>query len=207
MFIKICGITRLEDAEAAVQLGADALGFVFWPRSPRLVDPARVGEMTGALSRPVLTVGVFVNQPADEVNRVADRARLGAVQLHGDETPQYAAAIERPIIKAIRVDEGAPRLEWPEGVMWLVDALDRDRRGGTGKRANWSAAAVVAKERRVLLAGGLNAANIADAIAEVRPFGVDVSSGVELVPGLKDKQRLIAFFQALHEVNHHTARS
>jgi phosphoribosylanthranilate isomerase len=195
MFVKVCGITRVEDALAAVELGADALGFVFWPNSPRVIDPFRARAIVAALPPFVSVVGVFVNQPASYVNGVAALARLTAVQLHGDEDAAYAAAMTRPVIKAVSgnsSDEDA----WPERVTLLVDAHDLVKRGGTGRAADWAAAARVAQTRRVLLAGGLNADNINDAVAQVRPFGIDVSSGVESSPGIKDRNRMAAFLKA-----------
>ena len=201
MLVKICGITRREDADAAVELGAAALGFVFWPGSPRLVDEERVRDIADSLPPFVTPVGVFVNQDRDVINRIADRARLGAVQLHGDETPEQAAAIERPVIKSVAGDLREPSLaaKWPSRVMLLVDAHDPIRRGGTGHTANWDAAARLAARRRVVLAGGLRPENVAEAVARVRPFGVDVSSGVEASPGVKDVNRLRALFAALTE--------
>ena len=195
MFIKICGMTRQEDALAAVECGASAVGFVFWPGSPRFIDPERARAIVETLPSRVTTVGVFVNQSADEVNAIADRVRLGAVQLHGDEDPEFAAAMTRAVIKTVSVENAAIN-GWPEQVTLLVDAHDSVLRGGTGKVANWPAAATLAKRRRVLLAGGLTPENVGQAIAEVRPFGIDVSSGVELAPGIKDHQRLKALFEA-----------
>jgi phosphoribosylanthranilate isomerase len=199
MLVKICGITRLTDAEAAVEAGADALGFVFWPDSPRFVDPYRARAIVAALPPFVTAVGLFVNQPIEYVNGIASLVRLGAVQLHGDETPAYAARIGRPIVKAITVaaPEEGPMAEWPASVTMLVDAHDPERRGGTGRTVDWGRAATVAAARRTLLAGGLTPDNVREAIAQVRPYGVDVSSGVEAKPGVKDRARLTALFDAI----------
>jgi len=200
MFVKICGITRREDAEAAVAAGANALGFIFWPGSPRAVDPYRARAIAESLPPFVTTVGVFVNQPLDYVSGVASLVRLGAVQLHGDETPAYAAAVRRPVVKAIGVDEGftLETLEaWPRSVIVLLDVHDPARRGGTGRTIDWSLAAGAASARPVVLAGGLAPENVAEATARVRPFGIDVSSGVETAPGIKDPQRLAALFKVL----------
>ena len=196
MFVKVCGITRVEDALTAVGLGADALGFVFWPASPRFIDPFRARAIAAALPPFVGVVGVFVNQPLAYVNGVAALARLTAVQLHGDEKAEYAAAMTRPVIKAVSGTVTGDR-QWPERVTLLVEAPDRDKRGGTGKVADWSSAARVAQSRRVLLAGGLKAENVKDAVAQVRPFGIDVSSGIESSAGIKDRNRMAAFFEAL----------
>jgi len=198
MFVKICGITRHEDATAAVSEGANALGFVFWPGSPRFIEPSRAREIVETLPPFVAAVGVFVNQPAGHVIRVAGLARLSVVQLHGDEDEAMAAGIPLPVIKAVSARGGivADR-QWPERVMLLVDADDPIRRGGTGMTVDWSVAAALARTRRVLLAGGLGPDNVAEAIERVRPFGVDVSSGIEASPGVKDRTRLTALFEAI----------
>jgi phosphoribosylanthranilate isomerase len=143
-------------------------------------------------------VGVFVNQPASHVNSVAKLAGLSAVQLHGDEDERAAAEMTLPVIKAVSVRDGAfPDRQWPERVMLLIDADDQIRRGGTGMTANWPAAAALARRRPVLLAGGLRPDNVAEAIRCVRPFGIDVSSGVEQSPGIKDRRLLAALFEAV----------
>ena len=196
MVVKICGLTRVEDAREAVEQGAMAVGFVFWPDSPRFVDPFRARAIAATLPPFVAAVGVFVNQSVSYVNHVASLVRLTAVQLHGEETPSYALAVERPVIKAI-VPRGQSLDDWPSRVTLLVDADDPIRKGGTGSKADWAAAAAVAGKRRVLLAGGLTPENIAEAVSTVRPFGVDVSSGVEAAPGIKDPRRLAALFRAL----------
>jgi phosphoribosylanthranilate isomerase len=209
LLVKICGITRLEDAEAAVAAGAGALGFVFWPESPRFIDPYRARAIAAALPPFVTTVGVFVNQAAEYVNGVSSLVRLGAVQLHGDETVEYAAAIARPIIKAIAVNAGTTAgavEEWPLRTMPLLDVHDPLRRGGTGRLVDWTIAAAIAARRRAILAGGLTPDNAAEAIARVRPFGIDVSSGVEHSPGIKDHGRIRALFEVVHDIDH-AARS
>jgi phosphoribosylanthranilate isomerase len=200
MLIKICGITRLEDARAAIAEGADALGFVFWPGSPRCIAPAAVRAIVGELPASVMYVGVFVNQPLDEVSGAAELAGLTHVQLHGDETAEYARGLGRPVIRAITLPSDGFEDGWPAETTWLVDAHDRERRGGTGTQADWNAAAEVASRRRVILAGGLRPENVAEAITRVRPFGIDVSSGVEQAPGVKDPVRLAALFRAARSV-------
>jgi phosphoribosylanthranilate isomerase len=204
MFVKICGITRRQDADAAVSAGADALGFIFWPESPRFIDPFRARAIAAALPAFVTPVGVFVDQPAEYVNSVASLAQLGAVQLHGEETIPYARAMKRPVVKAIALrDDTQAALDgievWPARVLVLLDVHDPVRRGGTGRTIDWTAAAEVARRRRVVLAGGLTADNVGEAIARVRPFGIDVSSGVEAAPGVKDHGRLKALFEAVHD--------
>jgi len=198
VIVKICGITRAEDARLAVSLGATAIGFVFWPSSPRAISPLRARAIVDALPASVTTVGVFVNAGRDEIEAAADEANLQAVQLHGDETPDLARSLSRRVIKAITlagdIDERVN--EWP-GTMLLLDAHDAAKRGGTGRVIDWDRAAAIARARDVILAGGLGPANIADAVARVRPAGIDVSSGVESSPGIKDPEKLRALFDAL----------
>jgi len=206
MFVKICGITRVEDAEAAVAAGASAIGFVFWPDSPRFVDPHRARQIAAILPPFVTPVGVFVNQPLDYVRGVASLVRLGAAQLHGDETTEYAARLSTPVIKAVSTADAGTRA-WPPPALLLLDVHDPVKRGGTGLTIDWTAAAAVAAQRSILLAGGLTPDNVAEAVARVRPFGIDVSSGVERTPGIKDHQRLRALFEAIHDTGHITTRS
>jgi phosphoribosylanthranilate isomerase len=205
MLVKICGITRLEDAVAAVDAGAGAIGFIFWPASPRFIDPHRARKIVARLPPFITPVGVFVNQPLDYVNGVSSLVRLGAVQLHGDEAPDFAARVTSPVIKA--VSPGAGTATWPAEVRLLLDVHDPVARGGTGRTIDWTAAAEIASRRNILLAGGLTPDNVAGAIARVRPFGIDVSSGVEIAPGIKDHRRLLALFEAVHDAGHITTRS
>ncbi|HEY7186747.1 MAG TPA: phosphoribosylanthranilate isomerase [Vicinamibacterales bacterium] len=193
---KICGITRLGDALFAVREGATAIGMVFWPRSPRRVDMAVAADIVAALPADVLAVGVFVNASIDEVREVVNTTGIRVVQLHGDEPPNYAAAIGRPIFRSTTLDNVADAArEWPQDTTLLLDKADPVRRGGTGEVVDWSRAANVARERRILLAGGLTADNIEEAIVSVRPFGVDVSSGVEASPGVKDSSKVSQFLK------------
>jgi phosphoribosylanthranilate isomerase len=194
MFLKICGITRLSDALHAVDHGAGALGFVFWPESPRHITAERAAAIIGALPRGVEAVGVFVNEPVEGVRAVVAQTGISTIQLHGDEAPAYAEALDRPVLRAVAVD----RVEqawavWPPGTRLLMDAADPVRRGGTGKALDWQLAAVAARGRRVVLAGGLTPDNVAEAIRTVRPFGVDVSSGVEDAPGVKNTDKVARF--------------
>ena len=204
MLVKICGITRLEDAEAAIELGAGAIGFVFWPNSPRYLDPERARAIVAALPPFIATVGVFVDQTARLVNGVAARVGLSTVQLHGDEPIEMLGEIERPVVKAMALRASTTAEEadaWPSRVRLLIDAYDPDQRGGTGRAVDWKRAAAFAARRPVVLAGGLHAANVADAILTVKPFGIDVSSGVESSPGIKDHSRLRALFDAVAAAN------
>jgi phosphoribosylanthranilate isomerase len=200
MLVKICGITRVEDADAAVAAGARALGFVFWPESPRYIDPYRARAVIATLPPFVTPVGLFVNQPLEYIRGVASLARLGAVQLHGDESVAFAEAIRNPVIKALTLRDRFN--DWPTRARVLLDAHDPAQRGGTGRPIDWDAAAIVAAARPILLAGGLTPDNVTEAVARVRPFGIDVSSGVERSPGIKDHGKIAALFEALHEHVH-----
>ena len=196
MIVKICGITRLEDAQQAVAHGATAIGFVFWPRSPRYVAPDRAAEIVRTLPSAVITVGVFVNEPVDRVRAIAATAGVGIVQLHGDEPPAYADAVGYPIFRSVTLDDAVEAsAAWPVGTKLLLDAADRDRRGGTGVQVDWSRAAAIARQHPVILAGGLTPDNVAEAIGFVEPYGVDVSSGVESVPGIKDATKVARFLE------------
>lgn len=197
--IKICGITRPEDATLAVQLGADAVGFVLWPASPRAVTPAQAAaiDTTGGFSA---RIGVFVNAPPREVAEAVRVARLGAVQLHGDEDASDFSQVGAPVIKAMTLTDSsdvARAIALPAEVTVLVDASDSAKRGGTGRLADWSLARAVSDARPVILAGGLSASNVGDAIRAVRPWGIDVSSGIEAAPGVKSSERMRDLFSAL----------
>jgi phosphoribosylanthranilate isomerase len=202
VLVKICGITRLADAELAVECGAGALGFVFWPDSPRFIDPESARTIVATLPPAVIPVGVFVNQSREYVNEVAAKVLLGAIQLHGDESVEYARAMIRPVFKAIALAEANEESidTWPLETMMLLDVHDPVRRGGTGRTVDWSRASTVARRRPVILAGGLTPENVGEAISRVGPSGIDVSSGVESSPGLKDSDRLKALFAAMKKV-------
>jgi len=193
MFVKVCGITRLTDALHAQQAGATALGFVFWPRSPRYIAPERAAEIIRELPATLATVGVFVNETVDGIRDAASRSGINTVQLHGDEPPAYADALGWPLLRSVTVGEADGCAAWPADTVFLVDAADPVRRGGTGGRVDWQRAASIARDRRVILAGGLTPANVKQAIATVRPYGVDVSTGVEEAPGVKDFAKVAAF--------------
>jgi phosphoribosylanthranilate isomerase len=198
--VKVCGIQRVEDAVLAAALGASAIGFIFWPGSPRFIDPARARAISNALPGDVLRVGVFVDQEPEYVRHVADRVSLGAAQLHGSESADAYSDLGLQLIKAIAVTDpfdGSAIDAVPRDVTVLLDAHDPLRRGGTGRTIDWSIAAAMAARRRTILSGGLNAANVSEAVERVRPYMIDVSSGVESAPGVKDAGRLRAFFDAL----------
>lgn len=200
---KVCGITNAGDAAAAIAAGADALGFVLWPGSPRAVTLEQAASISADLPAGVWRVGVFVDATAQDLDAAAERLALDFVQLHGDESPQACAAAPRPVWKALRLSPGTPReraqelaASYPEATL-LVDAKVVGAYGGTGERSGWGTAAYLAASRRVVLAGGLSADNVAAAVERVRPWGVDVSSGVESVPGRKDIGKIEAFAAAL----------
>ena len=198
--VKVCGITRQEDAWLAVECGADAIGFVFWPGSPRYVDPAKAAAIAHGLPAFVTRVGVFVNQSLDDMRRVARAAGLGAIQLHGDEPEEVWALVPAACIKAVAVGkafEAASIAGWPASVLPLLDVHDPVKHGGTGRAVDWGVAAAAARVRPIVLAGGLRPENVEDAIQRVHPYAVDVSSGVEREPGIKDAVRLRVFFEGV----------
>ena len=201
--IKFCGITTMPDAERAVAAGAWALGLNFWPRSPRRCDPAVAAEIAGALKRRLEIVGVFVNPSLDELAWQADSVGLTMVQLHGDEGPAFCAEAARrtgcKVIKAMRVRSGADiqALSSFHTDYHLLDSYAPGRPGGTGETFAWELARAHRGTAPLILSGGLNPDNVGDAIAAVRPFAVDVASGVETRPGHKDPDKLHAFAAAV----------
>jgi phosphoribosylanthranilate isomerase len=202
--VKICGVTRVEDARLAAELGASAIGIVLWPDSPRYVERTKAKEIVAALPPFISAVGVFVNQQ-DEAEETARDLGLTAVQFHGDEPPGSYRAVPIRVIKAVTVRDVSAREEAaavPAGATVLLDAHDRVKRGGTGRVVDWEIAAMIARDRPVILSGGLSAENVADAIATVQPYAIDVSSGVESAPGRKDPMKLRALFAALRAAEH-----
>jgi phosphoribosylanthranilate isomerase len=202
--VKFCGMMSRIDVVHAADLGAAAVGFIMWPHSRRSVTPQVARELAAALPAFVVPVGVFVDQPLAEIQQGVEFAGLGAVQLHGRENPSIANALTCRVIKAIGEPGGdmlQEALQWSGDVTLLVDFLDPVRRGGTGHRADWTMARAIAEKRRVVLAGGLRADNVALAVAGVRPYAVDVSSGVEVnseeCPGVKDHRKMRDFMDAL----------
>ena len=197
--VKICGITRLEDAELAASLGAWALGFILWPESKRAVEEAVAAGIARRVRRQVELVGVFVNPTLDEVARAADAIGLTHLQLHGDEGPSFAAEAARrtgaKVIKAARVAGGADlqALERFHTDFHLLDTKVEGARGGSGRTWDWSLAAQRRSKVPMILSGGLTADNVAEGIAAVKPYAVDVASGVEASPGVKDPVKLEAF--------------
>jgi phosphoribosylanthranilate isomerase len=192
--VKVCGLTREADALLAHALGASALGLVFHPPSPRWVTPRRASELRRALPADAYLVGVFVDRDPEEVNAIAEAVGLDAVQLHGRETPTACARIRRPLIKALH--PGDDPAEYP-AQLFLLDAAHPTLAGGTGRLADWDLAARLASGHPLLLAGGLGPANVLAALQAVHPTALDVNSGVEEAPGLKDPRLLSALFQTL----------
>ena len=208
--VKICGITRLEDARLAVELGADALGFNFYEKSPRCIAPAEAWKILRKIPALVSTVGVFVNWDSSSVIALAKSLHLSAVQIHGAESAAVTAACARhlPVIKAFRTDAKFSFAQFRahnSASSFLLDAAISDsssrKFGGTGQLADWKIAKLAAAKCRILLAGGLTPDNVADAILAVRPYAVDVASGVESDPGKKDPTRLRAFFAEVARAN------
>ncbi len=205
--VKICGITNAEDAAVAVAAGADAVGFVFYRKSPRWIEPAVAKQIIATLPPLVTPVGVFVNEDVTIVRNLMDDCGLAVAQLHGDEPAAYCLELKRPVLKALRVKDRGAFLALAEfkgraGVRgFILDAWSDHAYGGTGRVADWSLAAEVAKSATVLLAGGLTPENVGQAIAAVHPYGVDVSSGVERAPGQKDHEKVRAFLQAVRVVS------
>jgi phosphoribosylanthranilate isomerase len=207
-YVKICGITNLQDALVAADAGADLLGFVFARQSPRCIEPERAEEIVAAIrTRGVAThfVGVFVNESLERVRAILDTAQLDLAQLHGNETAHMVRALSPRAFKALRLrDEAEAQTQLAEyrasvnGAVpaFIVDAFDANRFGGTGRHADWNIASSIAREFPILLAGGLDAANVAEAIRVVQPWGADVSSGIERAPGSKDHAQVQQFIRA-----------
>ncbi|WP_321477159.1 phosphoribosylanthranilate isomerase [uncultured Paludibaculum sp.] len=195
VLVKICGITRLEDAQQAVEAGADALGFNFWPRSPRYVEPAAARSMIDALGGTVLRVGVFVDETAEHVRTVMDAAGLDVAQIHGSPLE----LVNRRVWQAwSATSEGLrERIEASEAEAFLIDTPSGTLRGGTGKTFDWSLARNL--PGRIILAGGLGPENVAEAVEQVRPWGVDACSRLETAPGRKDHEKVTAFLRAVRQ--------
>ncbi len=205
--IKICGITNADDAKVAVEAGADAVGFVFHSASPRRVEPDAARAIIAQLPPFVLPVGVFVNEEVKVVRDIMDACGLALAQLHGDETAAYCESLGRPVLRAIRLKDRGSLLALAEYKGrarvrgFVLDAFSESAFGGTGRVADWVLAAEAAKAAPVLLAGGLTPQNVGEGVRQVRPYGVDVSSGVEASPGKKDQAKMRDFVQAVRLVS------
>jgi len=200
MRIKICGITSERDAHAAVEAGADAIGFVFFPKSPRAVTPLQALTIARCLPPFVARVGVFVNTPPAEIAGVRSQVGLTAVQLHGDEPPVLAHAIPGPVVKAFRGAVSLAQVHQFQTSGYLLDGDAGERFGGTGLAADDGAATALAGDPRFMLAGGLTPENVAERIRRYRPAAVDVSTGIEIAPGRKCPDRMRAFVDAVRAV-------
>ena len=205
--VKVCGLTSLADARYCAGAGADYLGFVFHEESPRHVTPPAVKEIAEWLHGPEI-VGVFVDRPADHVNEIAREAGLTMVQLHGNETPATCREIDLPIIKALRVRKDdtaaalAEQMDAYDGLvrLFLLDTYHPDQHGGTGESFDWKIAAELSSQYPIMLSGGIDAANVGEAVRTVRPLAVDLSSSVESAPGVKDFDLLSHFFDAFESL-------
>ena len=195
--VKICGMTNLKDVKVAVDGGVDAVGFIFYKKSPRSVTMLAVRKIDLELHTFVDSVGVFVNETAEQINKIADHCKLDRVQLHGDESPAFCKKIRRRVIKAIRVKDiqSLKKLSDYPVSSFLLDTFSEDQYGGTGKVFDWNLAYPAKKYGPIILAGGLTPINVHQAIQRIQPYGVDVCSGVESQPGIKDHKKMKAFLK------------
>jgi phosphoribosylanthranilate isomerase len=208
--VKICGITNKEDALAAVQSGAAALGFIFYQSSPRYITPENALKIISALPDKVIKVGVFVNEKADEIKRIMDCCALDMIQLHGDETPDFCRQFPSSIIikaLALRNDGDVNFALNYHVAAILIDSRHAGLYGGTGKKANWDLACRVKENNPLILSGGLNAENITEAMQTVTPAALDINSGVEASPGKKDHKKLAKIFDIIRSVQVETGNS
>ena len=197
--VKICGTTSLKDAFLAVESGADAIGFIFYKMSPRNISQKEAKEIILQLPPFIETVGVFVNETSDKINRIAEQCKLNSIQLHGEESPALCRRVKRKVIKAFRV-KNADSLKSIASYKvsgFLLDSYNDGSKGGTGQVFDWNLALRVKKQGPVILAGGLNPYNVFTAIHRVKPYGVDVCSGVEDSPGIKDHEKIRAFIKSV----------
>jgi len=203
MRVKICGTTNLKDALLSVELGADALGFIFYDKSKRFIQYYEAKAIIDQLPQSVLKVGVFVNSEIEEVNSAADRIDLSMVQLHGDETPLYVKQIEKPVIKGFRIDNNFDfaLLDEYENCTFLLDNFSKKEYGGTGKSFDWTLIPEALKDK-IILAGGVSSKNIEEIFVNIKPNGVDLVSSVEKYPGKKDEEKLKEFFNIVNKLRH-----
>ena len=197
--VKICGTTSLKDAFLAVESGADAIGFIFYKMSPRNISQKEAKAIILQLPPFIETVGVFVNETSDKINRIAEQCKLNSIQLHGEESPALCRRVKRKVIKAFRV-KNADSLKSIASYKvsgFLLDSYNDGSKGGTGQVFDWNLALRVKKQGPVILAGGLNPYNVFTAIHRVKPYGVDVCSGVENSPGIKDHEKVRAFIKSV----------
>lgn len=197
--IKICGITNMEDAQAAAEYGADALGFIFYKESKRYVDPQVAKSIISSLPPFITTVGVFVNQGMDEISQIKEATGIQVAQLHGDETPEFVSSLPIDVIKVIRVKDKSDldKVAQYSAQAILFDTYSDKEYGGTGESFDWEILNNLSSEKKVILSGGLNPENVLEAVQIVRPYAVDVSSGVEDTPGKKDHTKIKKFIEAI----------
>jgi len=202
MIVKICGITNLDDANMAADLGADALGFIFVPSSPRYIPPEKAAVITAHLAESLVRVGVFVNAGRREIIETVEKAGVNCLQLHGDESPDDVKDFTLPVWKAFRIsDRFDPQaLDAYSAEAYLLDTFSPDSYGGTGRTFDWNIARRLNTDRKIILSGGLNPENIARAVEYIRPYGVDVNSGVEQQPGKKNAELLRRLFVNIKNV-------
>ena len=201
--VKICGITSLKDAEMAVNYSVPAIGLIFYPDSPRYVDPAEVEQWIERIPDSVKKVGVFVNEQIDTINNITRQLKLEFIQLHGDESPEFCNEIIRPVIKVFRVGDDFDAIVLNEYDVhgFLFDTYKKGNPGGTGTRFNWDLIANLKTETPIILSGGLTPENVLNGIEAVNPAAVDVNSGVESVPGVKDEEKIKELFSVLEHSN------
>ncbi len=197
--IKICGITNIQDALLASKLGADALGFIFYPESKRYIEPDRASEIISSLQPFITTVGVFVNQSLDEINSVRDITGIGLVQLHGDESPEFCTGLPFNAVKALRIKERSDiaQVELYPLEAILFDKYSEGAYGGTGESFTWDWLQDLKTTKSIILSGGLTPENVGEAISKASPYAVDVSSGVEDSPGKKNAEKMRQFIEAV----------
>jgi len=203
--VKICGITNISDAYIAVECGAEALGFIFYPKSQRYVVPEKAKEIIQKLPYKIIKVGVFVNQEIQEVKEIAKFCGLNLIQLHGDESPEYCSQFPTSsLIKAVspRGEEDIRKLKNYSVRAFLVDEREPGHYGGTGKNSDWKLAIKVKETHPLILAGGLNKENIREAIKTVGPQAVDINSGVEILPGKKDHNKIRKIIEIVRETDY-----
>ena len=201
MKVKICGITNIEDALLAEQLGADAIGFIFYKASKRYISPETAKVTSQKLSAFTLKVGVFVNETEDEINRIAATAKLNLIQLHGDEKPEMISKLMLPSIKSFRIEEGFnfSTLEEYPCTNFLFDTFSQNEFGGTGKTFDWNIIPPSLR-KRVIIAGGVSEKNVEEIFTKINPYAVDVSSSLEISPGKKDHNKMKSFFQIINQL-------
>ena len=204
MKVKICGITNIEDALLSADLGADALGFIFVPSSPRHIAPGAARKIIQALPPFVVPVGVVADMPYEDILEIIDQTGIGCIQLHGEETPKQLAKYPVPVYKSFRVDSGFDLeiLRRYKGSAYLLDTKISGKLGGTGKTFDWEIAVKAKEYGRIILSGGLTPENIVEAVQRVEPYAVDVNSGVEERPGKKDHSKLKSLFKKLKLMEH-----